>query len=94
MYVCIYIYVYVYIGVAAYLKSRDQTEKRGSGSALGPVQCMLQLWFPPLSRSIQKWQELFVISCFKDQSLDNMLLEMMRNLVHSLLALLVQKCKY
>ena len=82
------------IGAAAYLKARDQTEKRGSGSALGPVKHVLQLCFEPLSRSIQRWQELFVVSCFKDQSMDNMLLKTMRNLVHSLLALLVQRYKF
>jgi hypothetical protein len=91
---CIYIYIYIYIGGAAYLKSRDQTEKRGSGSARGPVQHVLQLCFEPLSRSIQRWQELFVISCVKDRSLDNMLLETIRNLVHSLLALLVHTYKF
>ena len=41
---------------------------------------MQDLWFEPLSQAIQKWQELFVMSCLKDEALDDLVQATVQNL--------------
>jgi hypothetical protein len=38
------------------------------------------MWFEPVSTAIQRWQELFVMSCLRDESLDDMVASTMYNL--------------
>ena len=38
------------------------------------------MWFAPVSTAIQRWQELFVMSCLRDESLDDMVASTMYNL--------------
>jgi len=68
------------IGVAHYMQQKIGSEKRGVGSALGPVQRLLEMWFGPVTEAIQRWQELFVMSCLRDQSLDDMVASTFHNL--------------
>lgn len=41
---------------------------------------MQDLWFKPLSQAIQKWQALFVMSCLKDEALDDLVQATVQNL--------------